>query len=51
MGVLKLPDVQERIASQGGDIVGNTPAEFAAFIAAESAKYARVIKQAGVKLD
>ena len=51
VGVLKLPDVQERIASQGGDIVGNTPAEFAAFIAAESAKYARVIKQAGVKLD
>ena len=48
---LKLPDVVERIASQGGDIVGNTPAEFAAFIAAESAKYAGIIKQAGVKLD
>jgi len=27
------------------------PAEFAAFIASESAKYARIIKQAGVKLD
>jgi tripartite-type tricarboxylate transporter receptor subunit TctC len=49
--VLKLPDVQERIASQGADIVGNNPAEFAAFITAESAKYARIIKQAGVKLD
>jgi len=49
--VLKLPDVQERIASQGADIVGNSPAEFATFIAAESAKYARIIKQAGVKLD
>jgi tripartite-type tricarboxylate transporter receptor subunit TctC len=48
---LKLPDVQERIASQGGDIVGNTPAEFAAFISAESVKYAKIIKQAGVKLD
>jgi len=51
VAVLRLPDVQERIAAQGGDIVGNTPAEFAAFIAAESAKYAKIIRQAGVKLD
>jgi tripartite-type tricarboxylate transporter receptor subunit TctC len=51
VGILKLPDVAERIASQGGEIVGNTPAQFAAFIAAESAKYARIIKEAGVRLD
>ena len=51
VAVLRLPDVQERIAAQGSDIVGNTPAEFAAFIAAESAKYAKIIRQAGVKLD
>ncbi len=49
--ILKLPDVVERIASQGGDVVGNTPAEFTAFIASESAKYAKIIKQANVKLD
>ena len=49
--VLKVPDVQARIAEQGADIVGNTPAEFAAFISAESAKYAKIIKQAGVKLE
>ncbi len=49
--VLKLREVQERIASQGADIVGSSPDEFAAFIAAESAKYALIIKQAGVKLD
>jgi len=48
---LKQPDVAERIAAQGADIVGDTPAEFAAFIAAESAKYAAVIRQAGVKLE
>ena len=48
---LKLRDVEERIASQGADIVGNSPVEFAAFITAESAKYARIIKRAGVKLD
>jgi tripartite-type tricarboxylate transporter receptor subunit TctC len=49
--VLKLPDVKERIASQGAEIVGDTPAEFTAFIAAESAKYAKIIQQAGVKLE
>jgi tripartite-type tricarboxylate transporter receptor subunit TctC len=49
--VLKLPDVKARIAEQGADIVGDTPAEFAAFIANESRKYAGVIKQAGVKLE
>jgi tripartite-type tricarboxylate transporter receptor subunit TctC len=48
---LKQPDVAERIAAQGADIVGDTPAEFAAFITAESAKYAAVIRQAGVKLE
>jgi tripartite-type tricarboxylate transporter receptor subunit TctC len=49
--VLKLPDVRERIAAQGAEIVGDTPAEFAAFISGESAKYAKIIKQAGVKLE
>jgi tripartite-type tricarboxylate transporter receptor subunit TctC len=49
--ILKLPDVRERIASQGADIVGNSPAEFTAFIAAESKKYALIIKRAEVKLD
>jgi len=51
VAVLRLPDVRERIASQGAEIVADTPAEFAAFIAAESAKYANIIKQAGVKLE
>ena len=51
VAALKMPDLRERIASQGGDIIGDTPEEFAAFIAAESAKYADVIKRAGVKLD
>jgi tripartite-type tricarboxylate transporter receptor subunit TctC len=51
VAALKAPDLRERIASQGGDVVGNTPEEFAAFIAAESAKYAKIITQAGVKLE
>jgi tripartite-type tricarboxylate transporter receptor subunit TctC len=37
------------MVSQGADLVGNSPAEFKEFIAAESAKYARIIKQLGIK--
>jgi tripartite-type tricarboxylate transporter receptor subunit TctC len=48
---LRLPDMLERIDSQGAEAVGNTPAEFGAFIAAETAKYAKIIKQANVRLD
>lgn len=51
VAALRLPEVSERINSQGAEAIGNSPAEFAAFIAAESAKYARIAKQAGVKLD
>lgn len=48
---LRLPGVRELIASNGADTVGNSPAEFASFIRNERAKYARIIKEANVKLD
>ncbi|HEY6863034.1 MAG TPA: tripartite tricarboxylate transporter substrate-binding protein, partial [Burkholderiales bacterium] len=48
---LGLPDVAERIAAQGGEVIGSTPAQFAAFIAAEDAKYAKIIREAGVRLE
>ena len=47
--IVKLPDVVGRMVSQGADLVGNSPAEFKEFIAAESAKYARIIRQLGIK--
>jgi tripartite-type tricarboxylate transporter receptor subunit TctC len=49
--ILKLPDIHERIASLGATPVGGTAQEFAAFIAAEFAKWAKVIKEAGVTLE
>jgi hypothetical protein len=47
--IVKVPDVVGRMVSQGADLVGNSPAEFKEFIAAESAKYARIIKQQGIR--
>jgi tripartite-type tricarboxylate transporter receptor subunit TctC len=44
-------DMRESLVSQGAEPVGGTPKEFAAFIKKETVKYARVIKEAGVKGD
>ena len=48
---LRLPDVKERIAAAGADVVGNSPEEFAAFIRNERAKYARIVKEANIKIE
>ncbi len=45
---LNAPDVQRRFMEQGVDAAPSTPAEFAAFIRAETEKWARVVKEAGV---
>jgi tripartite-type tricarboxylate transporter receptor subunit TctC len=43
------PEVQEKLTSQGIELVGGPPAEFDAHIRAETAKWARVVKLAGVQ--
>ena len=46
---MKDPAVIDKLASQGATLVGNTPDEFRAYIASETAKWAKVIKDAGVQ--
>lgn len=48
---LKRPDLVERFARQGADLIGNTPEEVAAFMARERAKWAPVVKQLNLKMD
>ncbi len=43
--------IKERLVSLGGDPASSTPEEFAAFIRAENAKYAKVIEAAGIKAE
>jgi tripartite-type tricarboxylate transporter receptor subunit TctC len=42
-------DIRDRFAGDGADSVGSTPEEFAAFLRAETAKWAKVVKDAGIK--
>jgi tripartite-type tricarboxylate transporter receptor subunit TctC len=45
------PALKERLLAQGAIPSGNTSAEFARFITAETAKWAKVVKAAGAKVD
>lgn len=49
--VLRQADIKERFAREGAEPVGNTTQEFDAYVRAEHAKYAKVVKEAGVTLD
>jgi tripartite-type tricarboxylate transporter receptor subunit TctC len=46
---LRMPDVKERLERGGFDIVASTPEQFGAYIRSEMAKWAKVVKAAGVK--
>lgn len=49
--ILQAPELKSRIVNQGVDIVGSGPAEFEKLIIAEIAKWSRVVKAAGVRVD
>jgi tripartite-type tricarboxylate transporter receptor subunit TctC len=48
---LRSAETQKLLAQQGAEPVGNSEAEFAAFIRSEIARWASVIKAANVKVD
>jgi tripartite-type tricarboxylate transporter receptor subunit TctC len=49
--ILALPDVKAKLEGLGVQLVGNTPAEFAALIKTETPAWGKVIKQAGIKVN
>jgi tripartite-type tricarboxylate transporter receptor subunit TctC len=49
--IVALPDVQEKLAALGFIPIANTPAEFAARLKSEFAKWAKVVKDSGIKAD
>lgn len=47
--VLRLPDVSERLLSQGMEPTSSTPEEFSTYIRSEMTKWAKVVKASGAK--
>jgi len=47
--ILRMPEVGERLAADGNVVVAGTPEAFGAFIKAEIAKWAKVVKAAGIQ--
>ena len=48
---MRAADTRETLGRQGFDVVGSSPAEFAAWIRAEQAKWSKVIKASGATAD
>jgi tripartite-type tricarboxylate transporter receptor subunit TctC len=44
-------DLKERFAAAGVDPLSSTPEQFGAFIRAEAARFAKVVKDAGIKAE
>jgi tripartite-type tricarboxylate transporter receptor subunit TctC len=49
--IAKTSDLPQVLATQGTTPTTNTPDEFARFIKAEQAKFARIVKESGIRLD
>jgi tripartite-type tricarboxylate transporter receptor subunit TctC len=48
--ILNTPDMREKLAAQGADPFINTPEQFASIIRSDSARYGKVIRDAGIKV-
>jgi tripartite-type tricarboxylate transporter receptor subunit TctC len=51
VAVMKLPELRDRLLGAGVEPTVNTPAEFAAYIDAETARYAKVVRESGARVD
>jgi len=48
--ILRLPEVAAQIRASGAEPVGNTPSEYAAYVKSEIAKWAKVVREAGIEV-
>ena len=49
--IMRQKETRERLYSFGAEPIDNTPAEFAAYINVEVAKWAKVVKAAGLRIE
>ena len=49
--ILRLPDIQQRLSAEAYEVIADTPEQFAQVIRAEVAKWAPIVKQAGLRSE
>jgi len=49
--VLQNPEVKDRLASEGSEVVGNTPEQYGAIIRSDVEKWAKVIQRTGIRAN
>jgi tripartite-type tricarboxylate transporter receptor subunit TctC len=49
--ILRMPDIRERFSSLGADIAGGSPEDFAAFQRLEVARWTKIVKASGAKIE
>jgi len=49
VAILRTPEMRERLAREANEVVASSPEELAAFLRAETQKWARVVKAAGIQ--
>jgi tripartite-type tricarboxylate transporter receptor subunit TctC len=49
--ILKSPELLERLTGEGAEVVAGTPEAFAVYMKSEVAKWAKVVKDAGIRLE
>ncbi|HTD90072.1 MAG TPA: tripartite tricarboxylate transporter substrate-binding protein, partial [Burkholderiales bacterium] len=49
--IVQLQDIKERWAVLGAEPLHNTPEQFAVFLKADVGKWAKVVRDSGVKID
>jgi len=49
--ILGLPEVRERLAADGADVLAGTPEAFGAFFRTEVTQWAKVVKSAGIRIE
>jgi tripartite-type tricarboxylate transporter receptor subunit TctC len=51
LAVMRSPDVQQRLLTEGARFTPMTPAQFAGFVAAETVKWGKLIRETGIHAD
>ena len=49
--VLKTPEMKEKMTGLGTDVVANSPEQFAQYLREETAKWSKIVRDAGIKLE